>query len=45
MLLRFIDGTAQNSGQRLHHVIGAHLVLASGKLVLQKRIVTFILFN
>ena len=38
MLLRFIYGTAQNSGQRLHNVKGTHLVLASGKLVLQKRL-------
>ena len=37
MLLRFIDGIAQNSGQRLDNVNRAHLVLASGKLVLQKK--------
>ena len=36
MLLRFIDGTAQNSWQRLDYVNQTHLVLASGKLVLQK---------
>ena len=33
MLLRFIDGTAYNSGQRLDNVNQAHLVLAGGKLV------------
>ena len=31
-----IDGTAYNSGQRLDHVNQTHLVLARGKLVLQK---------
>ena len=36
MLLRFIDGTAENSGQRLEHVNLTHLGLAGGKLVLQK---------
>ena len=36
MLLTFIDWTAQNSGQRLDNVNKTHLVLASGKLVLQK---------
>ena len=36
MLLRFIGGIALNSGQRLDNVNRAHLVLASGKLVLQK---------
>ena len=35
MLPRFIDSTAQNSGQRLGNVNRTHLVLASGKLVLQ----------
>ena len=33
MLLRFIDGAAQNSGQRLDDASQTHLVLASGKLV------------
>ena len=36
MLLRFINGTAQSSGQRLDNVNQTHLVLASGKLVLPK---------
>ena len=36
MLLRFIYGIAWNSGQRLDNVNGTHLVLARGKLVLQK---------
>ena len=36
MLLRFIDGTASKSGQRLDNVNWPHLVQASGKLVLQK---------
>ena len=38
MQLRFIDGTAKNSGQRLDNVYQSHLVLASGKLVRQKKI-------
>ena len=38
MQLRFIDGTAKNSGQRLDNVYQTHLVLASGKLVRQKKI-------
>ena len=37
MLLRFIAGTASNIGRRLDNVHQTHLVLASGKLVLQKR--------
>ena len=37
MLLRFIDASAQKSGQRLDIVNRTHLVLASGKRVLQKR--------
>ena len=39
MLLRFIDSpAAQSSGQqRLNYVDRAHLVVASGMLVLQKR--------
>ena len=37
-LLRFIDDMAKNSGQRLDNVNQTHLVLASGKLVLQKSI-------
>ena len=37
--LEVIDGTALNSGQGLDHVNQTHLVLASGKLVLQKRLV------
>ena len=36
MLLRFIDGTAENSGQRLDYVNQTYLVLANGKLVQQK---------
>ena len=36
MLLRFIDGTTCNSGQRLVNVKQTHLGLVSGKLVLQK---------
>ena len=36
MLLRLIDGTAYNSGQRLDNVDRTHLVLVSGKLGLQK---------
>ena len=36
MLQRFIDGTALKSGQRLDNDNRTHLVLASGKLVLQK---------
>ena len=35
MFPRFIDSTVQNSGQRLGNIIQTHLVLASGKLVLQ----------
>ena len=38
MLLRFIDGTAKNSGQRLDNVKQTNLELASSKLVLQKNI-------
>ena len=38
MLLRFIDGTAYNSGQRLDNVNQPRLVLTSGKQVLQKKI-------
>ena len=37
MLQRFMDGPALNSGQRLDNVNKTHLVLASGKLVLQKK--------
>ena len=36
MLLRFIDGTAKNNGQRLDNVHRTHLLLAKGKLALQK---------
>ena len=36
MLLRFIDSAALNSGERLENVNQTHLVLARGKLVLQK---------
>ena len=36
MLLRFFDGTAYNSGQRLENVNRTHLLPASGKLVLKK---------
>ena len=35
MLLRFFDGTAQNSGLRLDNVNPTHLVLAGSKLALQ----------
>ena len=35
-LMRLINGTAQNSGQRLDNVGGTHLELACGKLVLPK---------
>ena len=48
MLLSFIDGTAQNSRQRLDNVIQTHQVLVSGKPLLQKgpqRIVTNLLFH
>ena len=38
MLLRFNDGTAKNSGQRLDTVNRTHLVRASGKLVLQNKV-------
>ena len=38
MLLRLIGGAAYNSGQRLKNVIQAHLVKASGKLALPKKI-------
>ena len=41
MLLRFIDGTAYNSGQRHDNVNPTHLVLASGNLVLQNGTVKF----
>ena len=37
MLLRFIDSTAKNSGQRLDKANGTHLVLTCGKLVLTKK--------
>ena len=37
MLPRFIEGTALNSGQRLDNVNRTNLVLASGKLALQKK--------
>ena len=40
MLLRFIDGTDSNTGQRLDNVNRTHLFLASGKLVQQKCIIT-----
>ena len=36
MLLSLTDGTVLKSGQRLDNVDQTHLVLASGKLVLQK---------
>ena len=38
MLQRFIDGPAQNTGQRLDNINQTHLVLARGKLVLQKSV-------
>ena len=40
MLPRLIDGAAQNSGQFLNNVDQTHLVLAGGKLVLQKTTLT-----
>ena len=36
MLLRFSEGTVKNSAYRRHHVNWTHLVLVSGKLVLQE---------
>ena len=42
-LLRFTDGTAQNSAQRLYNVTRTHLVLTSGKLVLQKTYLAMII--
>ena len=41
MLLLFIDGIAQNSGQMLDNVNQTHLVLASAKLLLQKPVQFF----
>ena len=38
MLLRLIDGTAENSGQRLDNVSLSHLELASDKLVQHKKL-------
>ena len=38
MLPIFIDSTAYNSGQRLDNVNKTNLVLANGKLVIQKSI-------
>ena len=38
MMQRFINITDYNSGQRLDNVNQTHLVLASGKLVHQKRL-------
>ena len=43
MLLIFIDGTAQNSGQRFDNVNQTHLVLASCKLVLPEKMLSHIL--
>ena len=40
-LLRFIDGTALKIGRGLDSADQTHLVLASGKLVLQKNIENF----
>ena len=37
MLLRFIDGTAKASGQKLYNVNRTHQVLVSGKQVLQNK--------
>ena len=37
MLQIFIDATAYNSGQRRENIKQAHLVVAGGKLVLQKK--------
>ena len=42
-LLSFIDSTSWNSGQRLDNFDQTHLVLTSGKLVLQKNL-TLIIF-
>ena len=39
VLLRFYEGTALNSGQRLDNVCRTHLVQASGQLVLQRNII------
>ena len=36
MLVRFVDGTAKNSRHKLDNYNPTYLVLASGKLVLQK---------
>ena len=36
MLLKFIDATAKNNGQRFDNVNQTYLVPASGKVVLQK---------
>ena len=41
MLLRFINGIAQNSGQMLDNVNLTYLVLASGKLALPENIANF----
>ena len=38
ILLRFFDGTAQNSGRKLENVNQTHPVLAGSKLVLQKNV-------
>ena len=38
MLLRFIDVTASNSGERLDNVNRTHLALASDKRVLPKKL-------
>ena len=37
MLMRYIDGTAYNSGQRLYNVNRTHVVLASSEKVLHKK--------
>ena len=42
MLLRFIDGTGYNIGQRNDNVNQTHLVLAGGKLELQLRLILLI---
>ena len=42
MLLRFIDGTGYNIGQRNDNVNQTHLVLAGGKIELQLRLILLI---
>ena len=44
MLFRLIDGTAKNNGQRLDNVNQNYLVLATGKLELQKSFALGLIF-